>query len=249
MHRFRDRQFWRLAFIAFGGVLWVTAAGIAIGQGGIFDQRVPPVTESQARVDLPDAARSGEPFHFTEERIPDDPGPLIEFGPYRLVPWGFVGNLHQESRVVPNGVQTADIEVLRRSSLYRDVPSDILPADMHLVSVDTGVDNSETTIHFLYESSVKGDTDRIEIWRMRPTVAPIDIDLKREDQGDWRTLFVDDRPTIIIETYIPIQTGDLSERQVLSRQIRMAHDDIDVLVMSSTYDTTILIDIARSLTP
>lgn len=168
------------------------------------------------------------------------------FGPYRLVPPG-AGQLPSEAVSAPAGVQTANLEVLGSSPLFREVPASVLPPGLRLLSGDTGQGDTGFAVHLLY-----GGEDRatkLEIYRLRPRIRPIDITYT--DGGMTKAQQIDGRFALIAELLTPPPLPHHADqtRRVYETQVRMGVEGLEVLVISQHYDATVLIEVAKTLVP
>lgn len=234
--RLTRRRRW-LAVIVPGTLLALVTTAVAIGQGAlVIERRVPqaPPVEGEAVLQRPK---------------PIDPAATpMAFGPYRLVPPGWVGELTSERLPIPAGTKTADLAVIRQSSLFREVPAAVLPAGLRLVSGDTGQDaHTENAIHLAY-AGASGQV-KLDVYRGRFNVRPVNITY--EDGGFVKAEVIDGRHTLITEWVTPPPIpGDADQtRRVYERQIRMGVGDLEVQVIGPEYDARTLIEIAKALVP
>lgn len=232
---------WRLAVVAAALVVGISATAIVSGQLGGTERRLAPVSEEQARKDLPNIFESGDPVAFGTVEIPDNIDPPTMFGPYRLVPWGFVGDLPYERLDIPRGVQTTDITVIRESSLYRDLAAEgVIPDELEFRGADTGIETTEDLIHSLYSQP---DRKRgIEVWNIRPSLAPYGIDLPQD--GTWRTAMLGGLHMTVVN-HVPGIKGN--ESGFVRVQVFLSDGERVALIESDYYAEDTLIRIAQAM--
>jgi hypothetical protein len=182
-----------LSAIAVGGaLLW----GIGPLRGGaqteertVVIKPPPSCAESIAQLGL-----EGQEVHCVEPLPPNYDAPTL-YGPYRLVPPGYVGVLTYQDTApatIPRGVVTTNPDSARSSSLYRE-PSH-LPSGYALASVDTGDTHSESVIHLVYT----GPGRPIEVSRVRRYTTPIDVFLAPpEAERAVETTMLGGKPAIL----------------------------------------------------
>jgi len=233
----------RIAAVVVALSLVVSGAAVANSQIGGSDQRVAPVSEDQARADLPHIFESGSPVDFATPVPPAEaPGDPVEFGPYRIIPYGYVGTLPYEERPVPAGVQTSDLEVLRQSSLYREPDDDALPDGVVLVAADSDIYSSEHMVHLIYaiqDSNGSGAVWRedLDIWHMSLSRVPYDISVIAPQDGTVRTDIVDGL-YVVVTDYGPTFS---------KVAVHVSDGRFNTLVESWHYPAETLIGIARSM--
>lgn len=181
--------------------------------------------------------------------LPLDAGEPVAFGPFSLVPWGYVGDLPLEQLPVPSGFTTGDLEKLKEAALYREIPPALVPDRLEIVQGSTWDGNSENAVYLAYRKvSATRPVATTETWIMRHAVRPIYVDLKRSDQGDIATSIVDGAHTIVIRSFGPPQQDrHMPRRDIFSVQVFMALAEVDVYVSSSDYPAEVLVPVARSL--
>ncbi len=232
---------WRLAVVVAALIVGISATAIVSGQIGGTERRLAPVSEEQARKDLPNIFESGDPVAFGTVEVPDNVDAPTMFGPYRLVPWGFIGDLPYERLDIPGGVQTTDIAVIRESSLYRDLAAArVIPDGLEFRGADTGVETTEDVIHSVY--SHPDHKGVIQVWNIRPSLAPYGIDLPQD--GTWRTAMLGELHMVVVN-HIPGIKGN--ESGFVRVQVFLSDGEVVALIESDYYSEKTLIPIAQAM--
>lgn len=233
---------WRIAAIACGAIAVV---GVAIGRIALVDRQPESVGANRAQADRTAVARTESPILFVTP-LPGDPGSVRDFGPYRLVPFGFVGDLRVEVIPIPKGIQSADPVVVRASPLYREVSPTALPEAMQITATSTGAGDTESEIHLQY--AVAGTARTIEVSWGRIGRRPIIVNLPKDGVRNFFVkLVADDLYTLTSEGYASAPDGTQGSR--LTLQVRMTRGDREAWVSttSQTYSEDDLIRIARDI--
>ncbi len=223
------------------GVLVSMSAGVAVlGQTAVVERRgaaPPPPSKGEGGSTL--VAPNPQPI--------DPRATPVAFGPYRLVPPGFVGELASEEVDLPKGVKTSDSSVIRRSPLYREIPAALLPAGASLLRADTGEANTEEAIHLVYGDPKTGDV-HLEVFRGRPWIRPINVNY---GGGSTEARIIDGRYVLIDELLSPppLPTHVDQTRHVFETNVRMGVEGLDLVLVSTKYDADLLIKIGLELVP
>lgn len=235
------RQRW-LAVTVSSVLLALVTTAVALGQGALIIERRVPAPPPGPQV-------PGKTEAVLVRPVPIDPAATPQaFGPYRLVPPGWVGELISERVQLPAGTKTADLAVIRRSPLFREVPAAVLPAGLRLVSGDTGRDaDTESAIHLAYADA--GGQVKLDVYRARFTERPWNVNY--EDGGFTRAELLDGRYALITEwlTPPPLPEHAVQTRRIYETDIRMGVQNLEVLVVSQEYDARVLLEIAKTLVP
>ena len=237
---------WRIVAIACGAIAAAGVATTAISRTALFDRQSRAVGTNETQADLPAATGTTGPTVLITPP-PGDPGTIRDFGPYRLVPFGFVGDLPVEMVPIPKGVQSADPAVVRVSPLYREVTPTALPEAMQITAMSTGAGDTESEIHLRY-TVLAGATRTIEVAWGRIGRRPIIVNLPKEGVRKFSArLVAGDFYTLTSEGYAKAPDGTQGSR--LTLEVRMARGDREAWVSttSSAYSEDDLIVIARDI--
>lgn len=242
----RTPQFSRRVFgIACGILLAVVVVATATAQNGFFDRYLPAASEEQVEDDIGARTNPDLPIHIVTPP-PADGGSVTNFGPYRLIPFGFVGDLPAEAIQIPKGVQTDDPSVVRQSPLYREVNPDVLPERMQITEASTGAGTTESEVHLRYQATAN-PSQAIDVVLGRPSQRPIDVNLPKSGVGVWSTRIVEGLYAIIVEGRATPPGGVQPLR--LTLEVRMSSGDREAWIRtnSGAYDAEALIQIARDM--
>lgn len=182
-----------LVFLVGGlGLALLWGRGPAAGEGTTEPRRwAPPPEEFLARAR--ERGTTGT-IHYEYLPPPENPGEPVNYGPYRIIPWGYTRPLPRTELPRPEpGVVSRDPAVLRRSSLW--VEPAYLPPGFSLVQADTYDAHSELIIHQVY----KGGQASLEVLRKRVVFRPVDVYQWREgDLATLKTGRVGDYPAVFL---------------------------------------------------
>ncbi len=237
---------WRLAAVASSAIVAIGLVTTGLAQQGLFDRHPGPVTEEDVRSDLAEISAAKDPMVFVTPP-PADPGPIREFGPYRLVPFGYTGDLPFELIPIPKGIQSSDPSVVRASPLYREVSESALPEPMMIAATSTGVGDTESEIHLRYVA-MSEKSRSIDVSWGRVGRRPINVNLPKQGVRTMVTRMVgSDMYALMSEGHAKAPDGSPGSRLTLEVRVGRGSLEAWVSTTSSEYGVDDLLRIAQDV--
>lgn len=192
---------WRLWLVA-AGVLGVVLIAVASDERATADDdylrnfQVVPTAE-EVVVEARAAGETG-PIHVPQRELPQPDAVPTRFGPYLLVPEGWIGPREETSVLdvpMPEGTPTTDLAVLQSSALWRAPEG--LPGELELIEGRSDALDFNVILTFGERAqSGAGYANMLDFAVMRILTDPIDVPTWGS-QDSWMTTEIDGHPAVL----------------------------------------------------